>query len=329
MALIHASSPHIGGSNATNQVMLYVVLATLPAFAMLCYAYHWAAVSNLLIAISAAWLFESAMLKIRAKPIVFHLKDNSALVTGVLLGLALPPASAWWLIVIAVGFAIVFGKHLYGGLGQNPFNPAMLGYVLVLISFTVEMSRWLTPYQSIDVMPFVFGGQMMPDAITSATLLDHYPMSLLDLNRVVARQADVWIYVNFAFLVGGLLLLLRRIITWHIPCSFLLGLLIPTAICILFGSLEKESLLLTAFSGATMMGAFFIATDPVSAATSPRGRLLYGFLIGLIIFIIRQWGGYPDGVAFAVLLMNIAAPSIDYFTRPVVYGHKQLSKGEH
>lgn len=342
MALVHLSSPHLENENATNQVMLKLVLATLPAFAVLFYLFGWGVVTNLLIAVFSAWGFEALMLKLRKKPVWFYLKDNSALVTGVLIGLAFPPALPWWIIVVAVGFAVIFGKHLYGGLGQNPFNPAMLGYVLVLISFTAEMSRWIGPGlgmgfeltlvsgDSVGLLQTVFGGQLMPDAITAATYLDTYPTAFADLTQKSVQQTNAWVYVNVAFLAGGLLLLWQRVTTWHIPASFLAGLLAPIMVMIALGYSEPQSLILMAFSGATMMGAFFIVTDPVSAATSKHGRLLYGFSIGFIVFVIRQWGGYPDGVAFAVLLMNIAVPAIDYFTRPTAYGHvsAKSKKGE-
>ena len=265
------------------------------------------------------------------------------MVTAVLLGVALPPLLPWWMTVTATLFAIIFVKHMYGGLGYNPFNPAMAGYVLLLVSFPVSMTQWLAPaglnehpLAFSDALRVIFTSELPAgldwDAVTSATPLDEM-RNQLDQNKMISEIKDSplwgdygalgWEWVANWFLLGGLFLLWRRVITWHIPVSMIAGLL---AIAGLFWLFDQETVPFPAFhlfSGGLMLGAFFIATDPVTACTTKKGQLIYGSMIGVLIFIIRTWGGYPDAIAFAVLLMNMAAPTIDYYTQPRVYGQKK------
>jgi len=249
------------------------------------------------------------MLWLRKKPIKMHLLDLSALVSAILLALAIPTIAPWWISVSGTLFAIIIAKHLYGGLGYNPFNPAMIGYVFLLISFPQQMTSWQQPF----------------DVISSATVLDHTKTQLgLDFSMGKITTSPLfgyiagkgWEYLSLAYLLGGLWLLQRKVISWHIPVAVLLGLTIPALTAYLIDSSRFNSPLFHLFSGATFCGAFFISTDPVTAASSNKGRLIFGGLIGSLIYIIRTWGGYPDAIAFAVLLANLAAPSIDYYTRP-------------
>ncbi|MDX1590100.1 MAG: RnfABCDGE type electron transport complex subunit D, partial [Oleiphilaceae bacterium] len=224
-------------------------------------------------------------------------------------------------------------------LGNNPFNPAMVGYALVLISFPLAMTTgWAAPdgaggerLSLLDTLGHIFTGALSPpalDGVTMATPLDIYKQEIhRELASTVTRHpafgdfvARGWEWVNLGFLAGGLWLLWKRVISWHIPAS-LLGAL--TLMALLFGWDADQSvpLSLHLLAGGTMLGAFFIATDPVSAATSRRGKLVYGAGIGALLYSIRAWGSYPDAVAFAVLLMNFAAPFIDHYTQPRTYGH--------
>ncbi|MDA7088674.1 RnfABCDGE type electron transport complex subunit D [Pseudomonas sp. SA3-5] len=338
MALPRITSPHATGSNRTQQVMLQVLLATVPGILALTWLFGFGTLTNLLWASACALGFEAAILSLRQRPLGFFLKDYSALVTAVLLALALPAYSPWWLTLIATGFAIVFGKQLYGGLGQNPFNPAMLGYVVVLISFPVEMTSWPAPHSVglIEGLQHIFGWAALPDGWTQATALD-----VIKINKSLTMD-ELWAQhpafghfggaaaeaVNLAFLAGGLYLLYKRLFTWHAPVGMLASLALMS---LLFwhgsGSDSNGSPLFHLLTGATMLGAFFIVTDPVSGATSNRGRLLFGAGVGVLVYVIRAWGGYPDAVAFAVLLMNLAAPTIDYYTRPRTYGHRKPTRG--
>ncbi|MBS7661443.1 RnfABCDGE type electron transport complex subunit D [Pseudomonas lalucatii] len=338
MALPRITSPHAKGANRTQQVMLQVLLACVPGVLALTWLFGAGTLINLLWASACALGFEAAFLALRGRPPGFFLKDYSALVTAVLLALALPPYAPWWLTLIATGFAIGFGKQLYGGLGQNPFNPAMLGYVVVLISFPSEMTSWPAPQRvgPVDGLLHVFGLAALPDGWTQATALD-----VLKINQSLTVD-ELWAQhpafgrfggaaveaVNLAFLTGGLYLLHKRLFTWHAPVGMLATLALMS---LLFwngsGSDSHGSPLFHLLSGATMLGAFFIVTDPVSGATSNLGRLLFGIGVGILVYVIRAWGGYPDGVAFAVLLMNLAAPTIDYYTRPRTYGHRKPTRG--
>ncbi|KES21583.1 MULTISPECIES: RnfABCDGE type electron transport complex subunit D [Pseudomonas] len=340
MALPRFSSPHATGANRTQKVMLQVLAALAPGALALIALYGVGTLFNLLWCSAVALGTEALMLHLRKRPLAVFLKDGSALVTAVLLALALPPYAPWWLSLLASAFALVFGKHLYGGLGQNPFNPAMLGYVVVLVSFPLEMTRWPSPDAGlglVDGLSRILGlGAPPPDAWAGATALDvlknNHSLTIDELvtqsaafGHVGGRGVEL---VNLAFLAGGLFLLWRKLFTWHAPVGMLGGLFVMS---LLFwngsGSDSHGSPLFHLFSGAAMLGAFFIVTDPVSGATSNRGRLVFGLGVGIVTYVIRAWGGYPDGVAFAVLLMNLAAPTIDYYTRPRTYGHKKPKRG--
>ena len=338
MALPRITSPHATGNQRTQRVMLQVLLATVPAVLVLTWLFGIGTLVNLLWASLVALGCEAAILAIRKRPITFYLKDGSALVTAVLLALALPPYAPWWLTLIAVGFAIIFGKQLYGGLGQNPFNPAMLGYVVVLISFPLPMTTWPAPHSvgMLAGIEHIWGLASLPDGWSQATALDSLKLNksltvdeLWAQNPAFGRfggQGVEW--VNLAFLLGGLYLLKQKLISWHAPVGMLGALAVMS---LLFwngsGSDSNGSPLFHLLSGATMLGAFFIVTDPVSGATSQLGRIIFGTGVGVLVYIIRTWGGYPDGMAFAVLLMNLTAPTIDYYSRPRTYGHRKAERG--
>ncbi|WP_054112677.1 electron transport complex subunit RsxD [Marinagarivorans algicola] len=351
MAFLRASSPHTHNPNTTHRVMREVLLATLPGVAVLTWFFGLGTLSNILIACLFGLGLEAAVLKMRGRPIAFYLKDLSALVTAVLLAIALPPASSWWLIGVGMIASIVVAKHLYGGLGYNPFNPAMVGYVVLLISYPQYMTLWLAPenlsvqgaiFDITTLFELVFGGlaSTTMDGLTAATPLDVFKQTAgLTAQDIYAQKAIFsqglfagagYEWVNIAFLLGGLYLLMRKVFTWHAPITMLVTLALFATVFYDAGSSNSGgSPLLHLFSGATMLGAFFIVTDPVSSATSNRGRLIYGALIGALVYIIRVWGNYPDAVAFAVLLMNFAAPFIDYYTVPRTYGHKKAQRATH
>jgi electron transport complex protein RnfD len=337
MTSVIVSSPYVSPSSSLRRLMINVIIGLIPGTL----AYVWFFGPGILINISIATLcalgFEALVLWLRKKQIKPHLNDYSAVVTAWLFALCLPMHSPWWLIVVGIGFAMIAGKHLYGGLGFNPFNPAMVGYVVVLISFPREMTTWHLPvsvsgeaYGLVDSFKFTFGmGDSSWDAFTGATPLDHLktalrqdlPISEIYQSPIFGKLGGVgWEWISAGWLLGGLWLLFTKTIRWHIPVA-LLGSL--GCIALAFYLVDTETAASPLFhwlSGGAMLGAFFIATDPVSAATTNNGRIYYGILIGLIIYLIRSWGGYPDGVAFAVLLANMCVPLIDYYTQPKVYG---------
>jgi electron transport complex protein RnfD len=340
MALFRISPPFLAGTNRVTLQMMQLLLAMVPAVIAMVMFFGPAVLINIALALLVALATEAVMLKLRQRPVTPFLSDGSAAVTAVLLAVAIPPLSPWWLTVLGVMFAIIFAKHLYGGLGYNPFNPAMVGYVLLLLSFPLEMTTWL-PVQSLAEHPLnfsqafqlIFFGEtstgLAIDSVSGATPLDAMKtqIGLEILPEYVVNQSLFgmvgglgWEWINVWFLLGGLYLLYRKVISWHVPVAMLGTLLLLSSVTALFAPEMTGSPLFHLFSGGTMLGAFFIATDPVSGSTTLKGRLVFGAGVGALTYIIRIWGGYPDGVAFAVLLMNMLVPLIDYYTQPRVYG---------
>ncbi len=337
MPLFRLSPPFLTGVNRVASHMIQLLLALIPAVIALTYYFGYGVLVNILLAVLVALVTEALMLKLRQRPLAPFLSDGSAVVTAVLVAVAIPPIAPWWLTTVGIVFAIVFGKHLYGGLGYNPFNPAMLAYVLLLVSFPVEMTTWL-PASELSVQPLdfnttlqlIFNGHAV-DAWSGATPLDDMKtqLSLIKNPSIIAEQplfgvfgGKGWEWINVWFAVGGLFLIWRKIISWHIPVAMIGTLFIFSSITYLIAPDITAGPLFHVFSGATMIGAFFIATDPVSGSTTLKGRIAFGIGVGALTYIIRIWGGYPDGVAFSVLLMNMLVPLIDYYTQPKVYGAK-------
>jgi len=323
-------------------IMVRVALALVPGIAALVWFFGPGVIVNIVLAVVVGLAGEAMMLKLRNRPLAPFISDGSAVITAMLLAVSIPPLSPWWMTLLGVLFAIVIGKQLFGGLGYNPFNPAMLGYAMLLISFPREMTSWLPPLSLnehplgwVDTLRAIFTGALPGglsfDAVSMATPLDTLKTQLKlqhSVGQIIGGGSlfglvggKGWEAVNLAFLAGGVWMIYKRIISWHIPAAMLGTLAVTALIFYIVNPAHYVSPLFHLFGGAAMLGAFFIATDPVTAATTPRGRLLYGAGIGLLTYIIRTWGGYPDGVAFAVLLMNIAAPTIDYYTQPRVFGH--------
>lgn len=341
------ASPHILSPGGVSAIMLQVLLALIPGAALAVWYFGWGVVVNLALAGATALLAEAAMLRLRARPVAPFLLDGSAAVTGILLGLALPPLAPWWIPVLGTLFAIVLAKHLYGGLGYNPFNPAMIGYAVLLIAFPREMTRWSPilalaahPLGLADALTLSLYAAPPPgvalDALSMATPLDYMKTQTALGHGVyeVQRASPVFGHaagrggevVALGFLGGGLWLIYKRVITWHIPLAMLAGIVLPALAFWLYAPARYPGPAFHVFGGAAMLGAFFIATDPVTACAGARGKLLFGAGCGALTYAIRSFGGYPDGVAFAVLLMNLAAPAIDYYARPRAYGHRRKER---
>jgi electron transport complex protein RnfD len=337
-------APHVIAGYTVPRVMFPVLLALVPAGIAHVALFGPGLLLQLSVACVTALLAEAAALRWRGRDAVPALKDGSVLVTAFLLAFSVPPLLPWWLGALGTALAVLLGKHVFGGLGQNPFNPAMVGYAILLVSFPAEMTRWPVPldvegthtWPELARLSFAsfYGADLAShwDGYTGATALDsirngldlRYTLLELQGRGDIAGEfgARGFAWINFAALAGGLYLMKRGIVRWHIPVAVLAGLLVPSFIAHALDPGIALGATMQAFSGATMLAAFFIATDPVSAATSDRGRLWYGAGIGLIAWIIRTWGGYPDGFAFAVLLMNIAVPFIDRHTVPRIYGRQ-------
>lgn len=348
MSLLMASSPHVHKKRTTSDIMQLVMLCALPGIAMQTWHFGWGTIIHLVLASAVAIVTEATMLELRKKNIELAIKDCSALLTALLLAISIPPFAPWWITVIGVFFAIAIVKQLYGGLGFNLFNPAMAAYIALLISFPVQMTSWAPPasvaeqsQDFMDAFSIIFTQYSVEgfsvtqmrtgvDGFTMATPLDQVKTAIShNMTYSESLQGGIfqdgwsigWMWVNLAFLAGGLLLLQQRVISWHIPVSMLVSMAFFAAVFNLLNADHYATPMHHLLSGGAMLGAFFIATDPVTAATSNKGRIIFGAMIGFWVFVIRTWGGYPDAIAFAVVIMNMAVPVIDYYTKPKPYGY--------
>jgi len=333
-------APHIPARASVASVMRQVLYALIPGVLAHCWYFGPGVLLQILLASLFAVGLEAAMLRLRRRPVLQGLQDFSALVTAVLFALCLPPLAPWWIALTGMFFAIVIAKHLYGGLGHNVFNPAMVGYVVVLICFPQSMTQWLPAAApgswSVglwDSIASVLSGgppaTLQWDAISQATPLDTLRTGVnsgmtVDEIRAAPVFGDFgglgWEWIANWYALGGLWLLWRRIISWQVPVTMIGSVVLLGLLAYFADPGSNPSPMQHVFSGALVLGAFFIATDPVSGCASNRGRLVFGAGVGILTLVIRRWGGYPDGVAFAVLMMNMAAPLIDRYTVPRCYG---------
>lgn len=316
--LIVSSSPHVRTEQSTRKIMHHVILALLPGALVGVYFFGFPALFTTILAIAACLATEWACFRWMGTK--GELGDGSAILTGLLLAMNLPSNSPWWMTILGSAVAIFIGKQLYGGLGYNPFNPALVARVFLLISFPVQMTTWPTPSP-------LFGGAHA-DATTAAT-----PLGIIKTDGL-AKLGDLH-YMDYfmgnvggslgevsaiALLLGGIYLIARRIITWHIPVSFLVTTLV---FCSIFWGVNPQKYadpLFHLVTGGLVLGAFFMATDYVTSPMTPKGMLIFGFGCGLLTALIRLFGGYPEGVSFAILLMNALTPLIDRYSQPTKFG---------
>ncbi len=341
-----ASSPHIQTSVLTADIMKKVCLCTFLGLFAQCYYFGLGTLVQVALCILFCVLSEAITLYILKKDVKFALSDYTATVTGLLLGLALPAYAPWWIAFLGSFFCIVIVKQLYGGLGNNIFNPAMMGYVFLLIAFPFHMTQWPLPAPLTQVDStwletfrtiFLEENQWLTlrrqfDGVTMATPLDTLKTDLSmgftpenSMTKPVfnAISGVGWFTINMAYLIGGLIMLYLKLMRWHIPIAILTSLTLCAGLDYLIHPEVTPLPWFHLFSGATMFGAFFIATDPVSTCSAPKGKLIFGGLIGLLVYIIRTYGGYPDAFAFAILIANLCVPLLDHFIRPTTYGHKR------
>ncbi len=338
-----AGAPHLPPTSTVGGVMRQVLYALVPAVLAHGWYFGWGIFFQIALAVGFALVFEAAMLKARQRPVKLFLSDYSAVVTGVLFALCMPPLAPWWIAAVGMLFAIVIAKHLYGGLGYNLFNPAMVGFAAVIIAFPIDLSNWLTPRQLSPGLPglgetayAILTGQLPAglawDAISQATPLDALRTGVQDNFSVVEIRDHPmfgdfgglgWEWIANWYAIGGLWLIYKRVISWHVPVAVMLTVIIVSAPMWLLGPDIHPSPAQHIFSGALVLAAFFIATDPVSGCSTMKGKLVFGAGVAVITLVIRRFGGFPDGVAFAILLMNMIAPLIDRYTRPRTYGHRR------
>lgn len=349
-AMMPQPGPHVRNPGRVPSLMVTVILALLPAALFGIWQFGWPALNLILLCLASALLFESICLYFTRQPQGLFLGDGSAALTGLLVAFTLPPWAPWWIAVSGTGFAIVVGKHIFGGIGQNIFNPAMLARVALLVSFPLEMTRWVNPMplgssqapNFMDGLAITFGtGPTNWDALSGASVLDQVKTGLsqgITPDQTLDSLDNFWAWLagmspgslgeTSALLIalGGLWLIYRSIITWHAPVAMLGTVALLAG---LFNSLNPDhylGIMEHLLSGGLMLGAFFIITDPVTSPSTIRGQLLFGFGCGLLTFVIRTWGAFPEGVAFAVLIMNAVTPLIDYYVRPRLYGYTRSGK---
>ncbi len=343
------SGPHAHGAASVNRIMVLVMAALLPATLFGVYLYGWPALNLLLVTVCTAVLAEAACLRIAGKPVTPYLLDGSAVLSGWLLAMTLPPWAPWWIGAVGSLLAIVVAKQVFGGIGQNLFNPAMVARVALLIAFPLEMTTFTAPKPLfsadapgfLDGLSITFAAAAEIDGVSSASTLSHVKTELSQGTPLDSALTPVFDALTgfigtmpgslgetsaLLILLGGLYLLFKRIISWHIPVSMIGSLLLLATI---FHLIDPDSYLgpvVHLLSGATLLGAFFIATDLVTSPVTAKGQLLFGAGCGALVFVIRTWAGYPEGMAFAVMLMNALTPLIDHYIRPRVYGRNR--KGE-
>jgi electron transport complex protein RnfD len=316
-----SSSPHLHDGQSIGGIMRLVIYALLPATLFSIYIFGLSALRVIVLSIASALVFEMLSQRIMRRTV--RIGDWSAVLTGLLLALNLPSTSPWWLVVIGSFFAIVIAKQIYGGLGYNPFNPALVGRVVLLISFPVQMTaRWVAP------------SKWGMEAITTATPLGRIRESLMSQGRVdlhltqqewldllIGNRAGCLGEVSVALLLaGGIFLIVKKVISWHTPVAFIGSVWILTGIFHLVDPARYADPSFHIITGGLFIGAFFMATDYVTSPITGRGMLIFGAGCGLITVVIRLFGAYPEGVSFAILLMNAATPLIDRYTRPAVFG---------
>lgn len=315
-------SPHIHSGDSVNKIMFSVILALLPAFVWSVVMFGLDAVRVTLLAVAACVAFEFLIQKyiLQKAP---QITDGSAVLTGVLLAFNVPASIPSWMIIVGALVAIGIAKMPYGGLGNNPFNPALVGRVFMLISFPVQMTTWPAP-GSADV-----------DAVTTAT-----PLALLkegirngepvaDILKTLPSNVDLFMgnipgslgeISAAALLIGGIFLLIRKVITWHIPVSVMAGVVLFSGIFWMMDPARYADPLFHLMTGGVILGAFYMATDMVTSPMNPKGQLIFGLGIGILTMLIRLWGAYPEGVSFAILIMNALVPLLNRFVKPRRFG---------
>ena len=303
----------------TNRIMYEFNLALVPGCLVMIYIFGFGVLINITTVVATVMLCEYLVFKVRGLP-KRNILDGSAVATGLLLGLTLPPLLPTWMVLLGSIFSILIVKHAYGGLGNNLFNPAMAGFAVLVISFPMAMSTWSAPYVDMNfakTLEIKIGSPAI-DGTTSATPLDEFKFrenvtteEYWDPNKTKNWRA--WALVNLVYLFSGVYLVYKGLCKWHAPIAMLSTL---TLLSLIFydggSSASLGSPLFHLFSGATMLGAFFILSDPVTSPNTSVGQIIFGIGIGILTFAIRTIGAYPEGIAFAVLLMNGATPLINY-----------------
>ncbi len=323
-----STSPHLTKGLGTDTIMFHVVLAMMPATCFAVYSFGINAALVVITAVLSCVLTEHILCRLSGKPSTIN--DWSAVITGVLLGLVLPPIFPLWMTFLGGVIAIGMGKFMFGGLGYNVFNPALVGRAVLQAAFPVAITTWYTAFQSdrflsisSSLLAFPF---MEPkvDTMSGAT-----PLSAFKFDGVSADSMDLALgYISGStgetsalfILLGGLYLVIRNFMNWRIPVSILGTVFALSGTLYLINPEAYPSPMFMLFSGGLMLGAVFMATDMVASPITSLGVVIYGFVIGLLVVVIRIWGGLPEGVMYAILLGNAISPHIDRLVQNRVYG---------
>lgn len=309
--LIISISPHQKERRDTSAVMRGVIYALIPAVIASIFYFKVRAFLLIIVCIAGAIITEAIFQKLRRKPVTIY--DGSALLTGLLLALVLPPTIPLWAAFLGAVMAIVIGKQIFGGLGQNIFNPALVGRAFLMATFPVMLTTWIKPG--------------LFDAVTTAT-----PLSIMKFDRVVTPTLQLFLgntggslgeTCAIALIIGGIFLLVMKYMDWRIPLSFIATVIVLTGVLYLMKPEQYATSWFHLFSGGLMIGAFFMATDPVTSPITKKGRHVFGIGCGLLVVIIRTWGGLPEGVMYSILLMNAVTPLINRYTAPVQFGGRK------
>ena len=303
-----SGTPHVRSKESIQSIMRDVIIALVPATAAGIYYFGMNALVLVIAAIVSAVAFEALCQKVMKKPVT--VSDLSAVVTGLLLAMNLPAAAPVWVAIVGSAFAIIFGKQLFGGLGQNFINPALAGRAFLLASYPTEMTTWSVP-----------NGLEVADAATYATPLAQLKAGYLDasLGELMLGQCGGTIGETcaIALIIGGVYLLYKHVISWKIPVIYI------ATVAILFGVIGRQGVRLPLqeiMAGGVMLGGIFMATDYASSPVTPKGQIIFAVGAGLITYLIRTFGGYPEGVSYSILIMNCCVPLIERFTEPTIFG---------
>ena len=303
-----SGTPHVRSKESIQSIMRDVIIALVPATAAGIYYFGISALILIIAAIASSVIFEALCQKIMKKPVT--VSDLSAVVTGLLLAMNLPAAAPVWVAIVGSAFAIIFGKQLFGGLGQNFINPALAGRAFLLASYPTEMTTWSVP-----------NGLEVADAATYATPLAQLKAGHLDasLGELMLGQCGGTIGETcaIALIIGGVYLLYKHVINWKIPVIYI------ATVAILFGVIGRHGVrmpLQEIMAGGVMLGGIFMATDYASSPVTPKGQIIFAVGAGLITYLIRTFGGYPEGVSYSILIMNCCVPLIERFTEPTIFG---------
>lgn len=312
-----STSPHLRHKDSISKIIWMVFLALVPAGLAGLYIFGPASLWVIIAAILSALVTEALILLLRGKKL--RLFDGSAALTGLLLAYNLPSDVPLWIPVVGSFFAIAIAKQIFGGLGRNIFNPALAARAFLLISWPTYMTTWAKPFS-------------YPDAISSATPLNLFKEGGMNLSQMGLSYWDLFLgnrggcigeVAVAALLAGALLLIALKIISLHIPLSYIISLGLFSWLFPARGGFATGDILFAILAGGVILGAFFMATDYSTSPLTRKGQIIFGLGCGLFTFIIRRWGGYPEGVSFSILIMNAFVPIIDRFTTPRVYGAKK------